>query len=105
MLRAKAMLDEIKEGIINAYQAKTRLPRDRISRLMDEESCFNARSAVDLGFADGVLYADGQVENQGVPIIFSRMAVTNSLLNKLPDIKSDGVAFDDLMADLLKIKH
>ena len=84
MLRAKAMLDEIKEGIINAYALKTKLPRDRISRLMDEESCFNARSAVELGFADGILYADGQVENQGALIIFSRMAVTNSLLSKMP---------------------
>ncbi|MCL2885012.1 MAG: Clp protease ClpP, partial [Oscillospiraceae bacterium] len=36
MLRAKATLDEIKEGIINAYQAKTGLPRDEISRLMNE---------------------------------------------------------------------
>ena len=84
MLRAKAMLDEIKEGIINAYAIKTKLSRDRISRLMDEESCFNARSAVELGFADGVLYAEPQAAAALTPVIFSRMAVTNSLLGKMP---------------------
>jgi ATP-dependent Clp protease protease subunit len=84
MLRAKAMLDEIKEGIINAYEAKTHLPRNEISRLMNEESCFNARKAVLLGFADGILYAQNQPENEAQPVIFSRMAATNSLLNRLP---------------------
>ena len=81
MLRAKATLDEIKEGIINAYQAKTRLPREEISRLMNEDSCFNAKKAVLLGFADGMLYADG---DNSAPILFSRVSVMNSLLAKIP---------------------
>jgi len=84
MLRAKAMLDEVKEGIINAYEAKTKLDRAEISRLMNEESCFNAKKAVDLGFADGILYSDDKTEDASAPVIFSRMAVTNSLLSKLP---------------------
>jgi ATP-dependent Clp protease protease subunit len=49
-------LDEIKEGVINAYQIKTGLPRDKLSDLMNEETYINARKAVELGFADGVLY-------------------------------------------------
>jgi len=81
MLRAKATLDEIKEGIINAYQAKTRLPREEISRLMNEDSCFNAKKAVLLGFADGMLYADS---DSSAPILFSRVSVMNSLLAKIP---------------------
>ena len=56
MLRAKSMLDEIKEGIINAYEAKCKLPRSEISEMMTAETCFNAKSAVLYGFADGVLY-------------------------------------------------
>jgi ATP-dependent Clp protease protease subunit len=83
MLRAKAMLDEIKEGIINAYESKTGLPRAEISRMMNEESCFNAKKAVDLGFADRILYADGSTENASAPVIFSRMAVVNSLMTKM----------------------
>ncbi|MDR2743935.1 MAG: Clp protease ClpP [Desulfovibrio sp.] len=80
MLRAKATLDEIKEGIINAYEAKTRLPRAQISQLMNEESCFNARKAMQLGFADGMLYGD---DDNSQPVLFSRATVTNSLAQKL----------------------
>lgn len=85
MLRAKATLDEIKEGIINAYEIKTRLPREEISRLMDLESCFNANKAVDLGFADGILYTEKQPQNNKKSVMFSRTAVTNSLLQTISD--------------------
>jgi len=78
MEKTKAMLDEIKEGIINACEAKTRLPRNTISQLMSEESCFNAKKAVELGFADGVLYSDPPV----AAVLLSRMAVTNSLFKR-----------------------
>lgn len=108
MLRAKALLDEIKEGIINSYALKTGLPRDEISRLMNEESCFNAKKAVELGFADGILYAENQVEDTSSPVLFSRMAVTNSLLSRLPKptaVKKSGAAYDVLVADLYEHKH
>ena len=88
MLRAKAMLDEIKEGIINAYEAKTKLCRDQISRMMTEETTFNAKSAVVYGFADGILY-DG--EFNGEAVAFSRAKVTNSLVGKLPKMSHENV--------------
>ena len=83
MLRAKSMLDEIKEGIINAYEAKTGLHRFTISRMMSEETTFNAKSAVEYKFADGILYSDNQQDNTTSAVMFSRMAVTNSLLTKM----------------------
>ena len=63
MLRAKSTLDEIKEGIVNAYEIKTGLQRSEISKLMNEESCFNAKKAVELGFADGVLYSENNLDS------------------------------------------
>jgi len=78
MEKTKALLDEIKEGIINVYESKTRLPRDWISHLMSEESCFSAKRAVDLGFADGVLYSDPP----DASVLLSRMTVMNSILRK-----------------------
>lgn len=50
------MLDEVKESIMNAYEIKTGLSRSRISHLMDAESWFNAKKAVELGFADKLLF-------------------------------------------------
>lgn len=90
MKKAIDMLSEVKESIMNAYEIKTNLSRARISHLMDAESWFNATKAVELGFADGILFdsPDGQSEEdleqgQSEAIMFSRMAVTNSLLSKL----------------------
>ena len=84
MERTIMFLAEIKESIINAYEIKTGLSRAKISRLMDAETWMNAKKAVELGFADSVLYADVQrpVTDMEDGLIFSRAAVTNSLLSK-----------------------
>lgn len=88
MIRAKALLDEVKESIINAYELKTGLSRTRLSHLMNEETWMNAHKAVELGFADKIMFADGtEPEDTGQGVIFSRMAVTNSLLSKFPKQK------------------
>jgi len=84
MERTITFLAEIKESIINAYEIKTGLSRAKISRLMDAETWMNAKKAVELGFADSVLYADVQrpMTDTADGLIFSRAAVTNSLLSK-----------------------
>ena len=84
MERTITFLSEIKESIINAYEIKTGLSRAKISRLMDAETWMNAKKAVELGFADSVLYTDAQrpVTDTADGLIFSRAAVTNSLLSK-----------------------
>ena len=87
MKKAGMMLDEVKESIMNAYEIKTGLNRSELSNLMNVESWFNARKAVELGFADEILTDTDSVrkDKNGVAagMMFSRAAVTNSLLNKL----------------------
>ena len=86
MQKAIAMLDEVKESIINAYELKTGISRAKIAHLMDAETWMNAQKAIELGFADGILTRDTGVPD-GIPINgyqFSRRAVTNSLLSKIP---------------------
>lgn len=58
MQKAISLLSEVKESIINAYQIKTGLPRERLGQLMDDETWMNAWKAKELGFCDEVLYAD-----------------------------------------------
>lgn len=77
------LLDEVKESIINAYEIKTSLPREEISRLMDKASWLNAKKAIELGFADEVMFAENQSEENSVAATFSPMTVTNSILTKL----------------------
>ena len=90
MERAKDMLSEVKQSILNAYEIKTGLSRQRLSHMMDAETWFNAKKAVELGFADRIMF-DGDKET--VPdmeeqlsmkaVLFSRSGVTNSLLSQL----------------------
>ena len=86
MQKAIAMLSEVKESIINAYEIKTGLSRTRLSHLMDAESWMNANKAVELGFADNVLERtadNADKEQPSVSMMYDRTAVTNSLMDKL----------------------
>lgn len=112
MKKAIEMLDEIKESIINAYELKTGLSRARISHLMDAESWFNAKKAVELGFADGLLFDEQkeevteQVEDKELEsFLFSRKAVTNSFFNKvIPPKETKKISVADLEKRLELIK-
>jgi ATP-dependent Clp protease protease subunit len=57
MEKAIGMLNEVKESILNAYEDKTGLKRSKLSKMMDDETWFNAKKAVELGFADKILFA------------------------------------------------
>ena len=80
------MLSEVKESIINAYEQKTGLQRSKISKMMDAETWFSSKKAVELGFADKVLYEESN-ENNNEGFIFDKVTVTNSLLKKIPKLK------------------
>ena len=56
MRAAAAMLDEIAESLILVYQQRTGLPRERLSEMLTAETWLNAKTAVELGFADEILY-------------------------------------------------
>ena len=103
MQKAIDMLSEVKESIVNAYEIKTGLSRNKISRLMDAESWFNAKKAVEMGFADSILYTQENPEgNLDVgAMLFSRAAVTNSLLTKLSIKKTKEPVPNKVPADKL----
>ena len=58
MEQAITTLNEVKESIINAYAAKSGLRRNKIADLMESETWMNAKKAVELGFADEILFED-----------------------------------------------
>ena len=108
MERTITFLAEIKESIINAYEIKTGLSRAKISRLMDAETWMNAKKAVELGFADSVLYTDAQrpLTDTVDGLIFSRAAVTNSLLSKFGQrTKVNNVDAEPIKRRLFSISH
>jgi ATP-dependent Clp protease protease subunit len=87
MLRAKQLLDSVKESIIHAYELKTGMSREKLSNMMDAETDMPAQIAVALGFADEILYqSEGDAGKLQLPVVasvFSPQTVLNSLLDKM----------------------
>jgi ATP-dependent Clp protease protease subunit len=82
------LLSEVKESIINAYQTKTGQSRAKISHMMDAETWMSAHKAIELNFADKILYEAEPVDEITEGFIFDQMTVTNALRNKLPGIQA-----------------
>jgi ATP-dependent Clp protease protease subunit len=53
--QAISMLDSVKDSILNAYVKKTGLSKNKLSKLMDDETWMDANKAVELHFADRVM--------------------------------------------------
>lgn len=105
MQKAIEMLTEVKESIINAYEIKTGQSRAKLSHLMDAETWLNAKKAIELGFADGILEDNKrQILTDDVTYAFSRRAVTNSLLDKVtPKLKSNQISTTPKVANTTPI--
>ena len=94
MEKAIETLNEVKESIINAYAAKSGMRRSRIAELMSNETWMNAKKAVEMGFADEVLYGDKE-ESQTAeedkapvtldmsPLLFSSRMTDLAVLNRI----------------------
>ena len=106
MKKAIAMLEEVKESILNAYEKKTGMNRTKLSHMMDDESWFNAKKAVELGFADAILFEnksektpqededDTKKEEKNLPLsqnsfVYSRKAVEDSFFMKVSAMKPE----------------
>lgn len=114
MEKAIAMLDEVKESIINAYEIKTGMSRAKLSHLMDAETWMDANKAVELGFADDIIKRSEStdIEVPQVSMMYSKAQVVNSLMDKLATKcrienkeTNTGVKADDLLDRLFLMKN
>lgn len=64
MDEASRQLQAVDEGLIDVYQARTHLSRNKIREMLEQETFLNSSAAVKLGFADGVLYSDKPEETE-----------------------------------------
>lgn len=99
---------------MNAYEIKSGLSRHKISQLMDAETWMNAKEAVKLGFADEILFRDGEKsvpeDTADAEMLFSRKAVTDSLFSRLipkkkPEANKHMVPVTDLEKRLSLLAH
>ena len=110
MQKAIEMLASVKDSIMNAYEIKTGMSRTKISHLMDSETWMDAHKAVELGFADDILArqdAEEDLDAPDVSMLYSRAAVTNSLMDKIaakchikaPDVGCTGATETENVTD------
>ena len=83
MKQAAVYLADLKENIITAYELKTKLSRQDISDLMDAETYMNAQKAVELHFADKIMFEENQQDEGITAEMYSNRQVLNSLANRL----------------------
>ncbi len=109
-----AMLEEVKEGIINAYEIRTGLSHAQLSHMMDSTTWMNAKKAIELGFADEMLMDSKHTPADVEAYAFSARDVEQAVVNKIvakvqarkkaEPPKPEGRKVSDLMErlDLLK---
>ena len=126
MEQAIAVLDEVKESIINAYSMKSGISHNKISQLMSAETWMNAKKAKELGFVDEILYQDKAVpvqdEEEPEPVeeeekpedkapdvsavLFSRKALEDSFIAKVTDMRpKNTVSIESLDKRLSLLSH
>lgn len=109
MEKAVDVLDEVKASIINAYELKTGLSRNKISRLMDEETWMNARKAKELGFCDAILFSEEDTSLDKESVAFAARKMATVLFNKIypvaPQVITAGTAIKELEKRLELLSH
>ncbi|MDK8087243.1 Clp protease ClpP [Lactobacillus paragasseri] len=100
--QAAQMLTETKESIINAYELKTNLPREKISTMMDNETWMNVNKAIELGFADAML---GDNKNVTDCYSYSDKQSDLVLLNKLKPKAKSTISVKSLQKRLSLLSH
>ena len=85
--KAIEMLDAVKESIINAYEIKTGLRRNKISEMMNNETWMDCKKAIELKFCDEMLTREEQdiIERDLEPQMFEKKIMEANLRNKLEE--------------------
>lgn len=108
MKAAIERLDAVKETIINAYNLKTGIARDKLAKMMDSEKYMDANEAVELGFADSVLYTnqdnEAKEKNAAARELFANL-LTSQMLNKQTAAMVNKVSADQLYKRLNLLSH
>lgn len=79
LARMTETLKSVKSGIVNAYEARTGLSRDRLGKMMTNETWLSAQESVDLGFADEVITGPDKKKSMAADPLMKNVAVVNAL--------------------------
>lgn len=72
------MLDTTDEGLMNAYLMKTKMKKEDLIKLLDKTTFMNAEQAVELGFADEIMFKE-ELE----AVAYNGYMIPEELINKI----------------------
>ena len=93
------VLDKVKDTMLNIYEAKSNLSREKLSELMNAETYMTAQDAKELGFVDEI-YENGP--NKVKAKAFSRLAFVNMAqadMDKIREMITDKLSKDQPEAE------
>ena len=98
MRKYAEQLDAVKGSIINAYTMKTGLDRDTLSKMMDEETWMTGQEAMEMGFADEIMFESVPVESKGNILVVNSVSHDMSRFKTFPRMPEvvNGVAPKDV---------
>jgi len=98
MRKYAEQLDAVKGSIINAYMMKTGLDRDTLSKMMDEETWMTGQEAMEMGFADEIMFESVPVESKGNILVVNSVSHDMSRFKTFPRMPEvvNGVAPKDV---------
>lgn len=89
------VLKTVKDSIIDTYETKTGLDRDKLSKMMSDESWMTAREAKELGFVDEVIFGakkEAYAKSAGfVNCLDSYSHIPEQLKNELSVLANSGI--------------
>ena len=113
MEKACQMLDEVKQSIINAYHLRTGRSEVQLGHMMEDETWMNAKRAIELGFADGMLTDEVRQHSEDEALEFAAHSVDRAIACKMrakapapapaEPPKPVGRKVDDLMKQLIEL--
>ena len=87
MEQTAAVLKSYNDSIINAYEIKTKLSREKIQELMDSTTFMSAQKALEYGFVDEIALKDGESMAAIENALKTSAGVTNQLSSTLNTVK------------------
>lgn len=87
MRKGARQLDSIKDQLLNAYVLKTGRSREELSRLMDEETFFDAETAINIGLCDGIV--EGTESEKNNVLAKKRIEYVNKLRQNYKNMEND----------------
>lgn len=73
MDQTSEMLKKVNKSILNAYKLKTGLSEDKLKEIMDKETWMDAQEAVELGFADEIMFKNEDESNNAAPVLYNSL--------------------------------